>query len=83
MLTFWSPANYIDSLVMLGQGRKVVDFSLQPIGLDLPNSNVIITTGSSKTALPTGLEVCRVERGVLVVPIDDERRGFHRDKGGC
>lgn len=82
MLTFWSPANYIDSLVMLGQGRKVFDFSLRPIGLDLPNSNVIITTGSSKTALPTWLEVCRVERGVLVVPIDDERRGLHRDKGG-
>ena len=77
-LTFWSPTNYIYSLVMLGQGRKIFDFSLRPIRLNLPNSNVVITTGSSKTTLATWLEVYRVDRSVLVVPIDDERRGLHR-----
>lgn len=66
---------------MLGQGREVFDLSFGPVRLDLPDSNMVITTGRSKTTLSTGLEVRRVDGGVLVVPIDDERRGLHRVKG--
>lgn len=40
---------------------------------------MIVTTGGGQAALAVWLKVSRVDRGILVMPIDDERRGFHRD----
>jgi hypothetical protein len=40
---------------------------------------MIITTSGSETSFSIWFKVSRVDRGVLVVPIDDEGRGFHRD----
>lgn len=40
---------------------------------------MVVTTGRGQTALAVWLKVSRVDWGILVMPIDDERRGFHRD----
>lgn len=79
--TFRRPANNIYSLIMLGECREVFDFPLLPFDLNLPYSDVIVTASSCQTPLSTGLEVSRIDGGVLVVPIDDQRRGFHRVDG--
>lgn len=64
---------------MLGKGREILDFSFLAVHLDFPYSHMIITTSGSETSFPIWFKVSRVDRGVLVVPIDDEGRGFHRD----
>lgn len=40
---------------------------------------MIVTTSCGQAALAVWLKVSRVDWGILVMPIDDERRGFHRD----
>lgn len=79
MLTFGSPSYDVDSLVVLGERRQILDLAFGPIGFNLPHSNMIVTTSRGQAALAVWLEVGRVDWGILVVPIDDERRGFHLD----
>lgn len=40
---------------------------------------MVVTTSRGQAALAVWLKVSRVDWGILVMPIDDERRGFHRD----
>lgn len=40
---------------------------------------MVVTTSSCQAPLATRFEVSGVDGGILVMPIDDERRGFHRD----
>jgi hypothetical protein len=42
---------------------------------------MVVTTSCGQAAFASGFEVSRVDGRVLVVPIDDERRGLHRDGG--
>lgn len=44
MLTFGSPSYDVDSLVVLGERRQILDLAFGPIGFDLPHSNMIVTT---------------------------------------
>lgn len=62
---------------MLGERREVVDLAIGAIGFDLPDANVVVTTSGRETALAAWFEVSRVDRSVLLVPIDDEGRGLH------
>lgn len=70
-LTFGGPSNDIYGLVVLGEGCEVVDFTLEAVTINLPEADIVVTTGGSQTPLAAGLEVSRVDWGVLVVPIDD------------
>lgn len=78
---FGRPADDIDGLIMLGEGREVFNLAIGAVRVDFPDANVVITTSSSETTLAAGLKVSRVDGGVLLVPIDDERRGLHPDEG--
>lgn len=77
--TFGGPSHNIDSLIVFGQGRQIFDFAFRAVGLNFPHPHMVVTTGRGQTALAVWLKVSRVDWGILVMPIDDERRGFHRD----
>lgn len=64
---------------MFGECREILDFSFLAIHLNFPYSHMIITTSGSETSFSIWFKVSRIDRSVLVVPIDDEGRGFHRD----
>ena len=66
---------------MLGEGREVFNLTVRAVRVDFPDANVVVTTSSGQAALAGGLEMGRVDRGVLVMPIDDERRGLHCVEG--
>lgn len=71
MFTFGGPADNIDGLVVFGEGGQVFDLSFGSFRVDSPDADVVVTTSSSKSAFSTGFEVNRVDRRVLLVPIDD------------
>lgn len=51
LLTLWSPSNYIDGLVVLGQGRKVLCLAVLAVALDLPEPHIVVTSSGCQTAL--------------------------------
>lgn len=79
MLTLGSPSDHVDRLVVLGERRQILNLAFGAVGFDLPDSHVVVTTSRGETALAVWLKVGRVNRGILIMPIDDERRGFHPD----
>lgn len=78
-LTFGGPTDDIDSLVVFGECGKVFDLAIGAVGVNLPDANVVVTTSGSETALAIGFKVSRVDRSVLLVPIDNEGGGLHPD----
>jgi len=40
-------------------------------------SNIVVSTTGREPALSVGLKMCRVHGGVLLVPVDDQRRALH------
>ena len=64
---------------MLGQGGEIFDLAIDAVRVDFPDANVVVTTRGSETTLAGGFKVSRVDWGVLLVPIDDERSGLHLD----
>ena len=42
-------------------------------------SNVVVAGSRSKATLAVGFEMCRVDGGIVVMPIYDEGRALHRD----
>lgn len=42
--SFRGPTNDVDSLIMLGQGREVIDLTFFSVGFNLPDSDVVVTT---------------------------------------
>lgn len=77
LFTLGGPSDNVDGLVVFGESGKVFDLPIGPITIKLPETNVVVTTSSCQTPFATGFEVSRVDRGVLVVPIDDQRSCFH------
>lgn len=42
-------------------------------------ANIVVSACSGQPALAVGLEMGRVDRGILVMPIDDKRSALHGD----
>lgn len=76
--TFGGPSHNVDSLIVFGQGRQIFDFAFRAVGLNFPHPHMVVTTGRGQAAFAVWLKVGRVDWGILVMPIDDERRGLHR-----
>ena len=70
-LTLGGPSNDIDSLIVLGEGREVLDLALRAVAFDVPEAYIVVAASGGQTPLAAGLKVSRVDWGVLVVPIDD------------
>lgn len=46
-LALGCPSHDIDGLVVLGEGREVLDFAVRAVRVDFPDANVVVTAGGS------------------------------------
>lgn len=62
---------------MLRQRGQVFDPAVFSLTVDFPDADAVVSSSCGQSPLPVWLEVSRVDRGILLMPIDDEGGRLH------